>query len=83
MFPLTDFLNAHYPCGPFVIEASLETSGHRQAYRVRGAEGSYVCKLTDPGRPEEVVRADVGTPAYLSAQGFSAPRTVAARGGEL
>jgi Ser/Thr protein kinase RdoA (MazF antagonist) len=79
---LITFLNEHYP-GPLEIEARLATNGQREAYRVRGPGGLYVAKLTDPGRAEQTVRADVGTPAFLAQQGFPAPRPVAARGGQL
>jgi Ser/Thr protein kinase RdoA (MazF antagonist) len=83
MLSIPEFLDANYPCGPFHIETAYITSGQRRAYRVRGAKGQYVCKLTDPGRAESVVRADVGTPEYLSEQGFPAPRLAEALNGDL
>ncbi len=83
MIPLLEFLNDCYANGPFAIETAFSTNGQRQAYRVRGASGCCVVKLTDPGRKEITVRADVGTPAYLTAQGFPAPRPLAGRDGRL
>lgn len=83
MSGLLEFLNDHYPAGPFTIAAALETNGHRQAYRLEAPGGLFVVKLTDPGRPEDVVRADVGTPLYLCAQGFPAPRPLPAGDGRI
>ncbi len=83
MFHMLEFLNDHYPAGPFTIAAALETNGHRQAYRLEAPGGHFVVKLTDPGRPEEVVRADVGTPLYLCAQGFPAPRPLPSGDGRM
>jgi Ser/Thr protein kinase RdoA (MazF antagonist) len=83
MVSLIEFLNERYTDGPYAIQATFSTNGQRQAYRVQGASGCCVLKLTDPGREETTVRADVGTPAYLSSQGFPAPRPVAGRDGQL
>ena len=80
---LPEFINENYPAGPFTIAATLETNGQRRAYRLEAPGGRFVVKLTDPGRPEEVVRADVGTPLYLSGQGFPAPRPLPARDGRM
>jgi homoserine kinase type II len=80
---LIEFLNDHYSAGPFTIAAVLETNGHRQAYRLEAPQGEYVVKLTDPGRPEDVVRADVGTPLHLCSQGFPAPRPLPSGDGRM
>lgn len=78
------FLNAHYAEGPFRLEAQLDTNGQRLAYRAVTSTGRrVVVKLTDPGRPEAVVHADVNTPGYLSSLGFPAPRPLADRDGRL
>jgi Ser/Thr protein kinase RdoA (MazF antagonist) len=77
-----DFLNRHY-AGPFEIEARLETSGGREAYRVRGPGGRFAAKITAAGRPEATVHADAHTPYLLAAQGFPAPRVVESLDGRL
>jgi Ser/Thr protein kinase RdoA (MazF antagonist) len=61
----------------------MPTNGQRKAYCLVAPGGKLVAKVTDPGRHEAVVRADVGTPQYLSGQGFPVPRPVAARDGRL
>jgi Ser/Thr protein kinase RdoA (MazF antagonist) len=83
MLPLLDFINANYAEGPFVLGPAYSTTSQRQAHRLDGPGGSFVCKLTDPGRREAVVRADVQTPDFLARRGFPAPRPVPARTGEL
>jgi Ser/Thr protein kinase RdoA (MazF antagonist) len=83
MDSLLEFLNEHFSAGPFTLVCMLETNGQRKAYRLQAPGGWFVAKLTDPGRPEAVVRADVGTPVYLCAQGFPAPRPLAARNGQF
>jgi len=80
---LFEFLQAHYTAGPFELAAQLQTNGQREAYALRSPSGSFVVKVTDPGRPESVVRADVGTPQVLCAAGFPAPRPLPARDGRL
>lgn len=77
------FLNSHYSVGPFHLDRKLHTNGQRLAYQASTPAGRWVVKFTDPGRAEAVVRADVNTPAYLSEQGFPAPRPLAARDGQL
>jgi homoserine kinase type II len=79
---LIEFLNRRY-AGPFTIQSRLKTNGLREAYRVQGPGGVYVVKLTDPGRAEQTVRADVGTPAYLASHGFPTPRPVPASDGRF
>jgi Ser/Thr protein kinase RdoA (MazF antagonist) len=83
MIPMLDFVNANYPGGPYAIGPTYSTTSQRQAHRLDGPGGSFVCKLTDPGRPEAVVRADVHTPDFLARQGFPAPKPVPARTGDL
>jgi Ser/Thr protein kinase RdoA (MazF antagonist) len=83
MDELIDFLNNQYPYGPFTILSRMQTNGQRKAYCLEGPGGKLVAKVTDPGRAEGVVRADVRTPQYLSGQGFPAPRPLAARDGQL
>ena len=80
---IEDFLNREYTEGPFSLEAQLQTNGQRLAYRAVTPAGCWVVKLTDPGRAEEVVSADVNTPAYLASLGFPAPRPLAAGNGQL
>lgn len=79
---LLAFLNDQYSAGPFTILSTMQTNGQRKAYCLEAPGGKLVAKLTDPGRSEAVVQADVGTPQYLCSQGFPAPRLLAARGGQ-
>jgi len=81
--PLAEFLRDHYNLGSVVVEERLETQGRRAAYRVRGADGQWAAKLTDPARSESSVRADTGALLYLAGQGFPAPRLLPARDGRL
>jgi len=80
---LKAFLASHYDLGEIIIEKRLAANGERAVFRVRGRQKRYVVKVTDPFRPEAVVRADVSTPHYLAAHGFPAPRPLASCGGQL
>jgi Ser/Thr protein kinase RdoA (MazF antagonist) len=81
--PLPDFLNAHYPGGPFQVTAHLAANGQRKAIQITGEQGSMVVKVTDPGRPEGKVQSDTGIQAYLADGGFPVPRPIATVDGRL
>lgn len=80
---MADFLAANYDLGQVRLEKALATQGRRAAYRVRGARGCWVVKVTEPDRGEVALRADVITPFYLAKQGFPAPCPLPAYDGRL
>ncbi len=80
---LLSLLNKHYGLVDFTIEEQLRTNGSRLAYRILTPSGRLVLKLTDHGRPEEIVRSDTGILAYLEQFNFPAPRMLRALDGSL
>ena len=57
----------------------LATSGQREAYLLETEQGRLVLKITDPNRPEEVVKNDIGILDYLARFDFPAPLPVFTR----
>ena len=80
---LVDFLAANYDLGRVTLEKPLAAQGRRAAYQVRGERGCWVVKVTEPGRVEAALQADVITPFYLAKQGFPAPCPLPACDGRL
>ena len=76
---LLPVLHAHYGLENVQVVQKFDTSGRREAYLLRTAQGLLVLKLTDPGRPENIVQGDTGILATLARHGFPAPLPVYTR----
>lgn len=80
---LIRWIEQNYPLTNIAPRGALATKGLREAHVVEASQGSYVVKLTEPGRAEEVIRADTGALGFLEAHGFPAPRLLRARRQEV
>jgi homoserine kinase type II len=76
LFPL---LRTQYGLESVQVVQKLVTSGHREAYLLQTELGRLVLKITDPDRPEEVVRSDVAVLDTVAQFDFPAPRPVFTR----
>ena len=76
LFPL---LNTQYGLESVQVLRKLATKGQREAYLLQTEQGRLVLKVSDPDRPEEVVRSDIGILDYLARFDFPAPRPVFTR----
>lgn len=76
-------LSTHYGLESVRVLRRFATNGRREAYLLQTEAGLLVLKLTDPGRPEELVRSDTAILTYLAHFDFPAPLPVPARDGSL
>jgi len=76
---LLPLLRAQYGIESVQVLRKFDTNGQREAYLLQTEQGRLVLKVTDPDRPEEVVRSDIGILDYVARFDFPAPRPVFAR----
>ena len=80
LFPI---LQTRFGLESIQVVQKFETNGQREAYLLETEQGRLVLKITDPDRPEEIVKSDTGILDYLARFDFPAPRPLFTREKQL
>ena len=76
---ILSLIKNHYGLEQVAVTQKFHTNGRREAYLLETEAGRCVLKITDPNRPEEVVRSDVGILETVARFDFPAPRPLYTR----
>ncbi len=82
-YPWISVLKRYYELEQVQVVCQFETKGQRRAYLLQTEMGELVVKITDPDRPEEIVKSDTAILAYLERFDFPAARLMTNRDGRL